>query len=132
MTRIIRIALAWLLIVLISTPALAGDLRDSIAKAADEQTQTATRGAPMPKPYLWAGSSLFVGGMAVALYGYLNNKNGEFPEFGEATSTNKGLGTAGLVTAFIGGTILFLGERRGSPSVTFSPGRMSVTKTLKF
>ena len=132
MMRTIRIALAWLLILAVSTPAFAGDLRDSIAKAADEQTQTAARRAPMPKPYLWAGSALFVGGMAVGLYGYLNNKNGEFPEFGEATSTNKAMGTAGLVTAFIGGTILFLGERRASPSVTFSPGRMSVTKTVKF
>lgn len=132
MMRTIRIALAWLLILAVSTPALAGDLRDSIAKAADEQTQTAARRGSMPKPYLWAGSSLFVGGMVVGLYGYLNNKNGEFPEFGEATSTNKAMGTAGLVTAFIGGTILFLGERRASPSVTFSPGRMSVTKTVKF
>jgi hypothetical protein len=107
--RIIRIALAWLLVLSMSTPALADGLRDSIAKAAEEQAQTAARRAPMPKPYLWAGTSLFVGGMGVALYGYLNNQNGEFPEFGEATSTNKGLGTAGLVTAFIGGTILFLG-----------------------
>ena len=132
MRKTIRIALAWLLILTVSTPAFAGDLRDSIAKAADEQAQTAARGAPMPKPYLWAGTSLFVGGMAVGLYGYLNNKNGEFPEFGEATSTNKALGTAGLVTAFIGGTILFLGERRGSPSVNVGPGRMTVTKSVKW
>src|ERR671925_1719310 len=120
MMRIIRIALAWLLILAVSTPAFADGLRESIAKAADEQTQTAARRGPMPKPYLWAGTSLFVGGMAVGLYGYLNNKNGEFPEFGEATSTNKSLGMAGLITAFAGGTILFLGERRGSPSVTFT------------
>src|SRR5919108_1337178 len=111
MMRIIRIALAWLLILAVSTPAIAGDLRDSIAKAADEQTQTAARRGPMPKPYLWAGTSLFVGGMAVGLYGYLNNKNGEFPEFGEATSTNKSLGMAGLLTAVFrgGGPFLFWG-----------------------
>ena len=132
MMRTIRIALAWLLVLTVSTPAFADGLRESIAKAADEQAQAAARGAPMPKPYLWAGTSLFVGGMAVGLYGYLNNKNGEFPEFGEATSTNKALGTAGLVTAFIGGTILLLGERRASPSVTFSPGRMTVTKAVKW
>ena len=132
MMRMIRIALAWLLILAVSTPAFADGLRESIAKAADEQTQTAARRGSMPKPYLWAGTSLFVGGMAVGLYGYLNNKNGEFPEFGEANSTNRTLGTAGLVTAFIGGTLLFLGERRGSPSVTVSAGRMSVTQTVKF
>src|ERR671925_1258335 len=103
MMRIIRIALAWLLILAVSTPAFADGLRESIAKAADEQTQTAARRGPMPKPYLWAGTSLFVGGMAVGLYGYLNNKNGEFPEFGEATSTNKSLGMAGVITAVAGG-----------------------------
>jgi hypothetical protein len=128
--RLIRVALAWLLITAIATPAIAGDLRESITKAGTEQTPT--RSGSIPKPYLWTGTSLFVGGMAVGLYGFLNNKNGEFPEFGEADSTNRALGTAGLVTAFIGGTILFLGERRASPSVTFSPGRMSVTKTVKF
>ena len=128
--RLTRVALAWLLITAIATPALAGDLRESITKAGTEQTPT--RGSSIPKPYLWAGSSLFVGGMAVGLYGFLNNKNGEFPEFGEADSTNRALGTAGLVTAFIGGTLLFLGERRGSPSVNFGPGRMTVTKAVKW
>jgi hypothetical protein len=119
-----------LLILALATPAFAGDLRESVAKAAAEQT-TARR-APMPKAYLWTGTTLFVGGMAVGLYGFLNNKNGEFPEFGEANSTNRALGTAGLVTAFIGGTVLFLGERRASPSVTFAPGRMTVAKTVKW
>ncbi len=125
-----RLAVAWLLIFVLGTPAFAGDLRESITKAATEQT-TEKRG-PIPKAYLWTGSALFVGGMAVGLYGFLNNKNGEFPEFGEANSTNRALGTAGLVTAFVGGTVLFLGARRASPSVTFAPGRMTVAKTVKW
>ena len=129
--RFIRIAMAWLLIVGLGTPAFAGDLRESIAKASTEQTPA--RGS-IPKPYLWTGTTLFVGGMAVGLYGFLNNKNGEFPEFGEANSTNRTLGTAGLVTAFIGGTVLFLGERRASasPSVTLAPGRLTVAKSVKW
>ena len=125
-----RPVMACLLILALGTPAFAGDLRESAAKAAAEQT--AARRAPMPKAYLWTGTTLFVGGMAVGLYGFLNNKNGEFPEFGEANSTNRALGTAGLVTAFIGGTVLFLGERRASPSVTFAPGRMTLAKTIKW
>lgn len=125
-----RPVVACLLTLALATPAFAGDLRESAAKAAAEQA-TARR-APMPKAYLWTGTTLFVGGMAVGLYGFLNNKNGEFPEFGEANSTNRALGTAGLVTAFIGGTVLFLGERRASPSVTFAPGRMTVVKTVKW
>jgi hypothetical protein len=130
--RCIRIAIAWLLIVGFSASATAGDLRESIAKAGTEQTPSA--GGRIPKGYLWTGTTLFVGGMAVGLYGFLNNKNGSFPEFGEANSTNRGLGTAGLVTAFVGGTVLFLGARRAnaSPSITVAPGKMSVTKTVKW
>lgn len=127
-----RIGIAWLLIAGISTPAFAGDLRESAAKAATEQT-SAARGS-IPKGYLWTGTTLFVGGMAVGLYGFLNNKNGEFPEFGEADSTNRALGTAGLVTAFLGGTVLYLGERRAGrlPSVSVGPGRLSVAKTVRW
>lgn len=128
--RVLRTGVASLLIAALSTPAFAGDLRESIARAADEQTPSA--GGSMPKGYLWAGTALFVGGMAAGLYGFLNNKNGEFPEFGEANSTNRTLGTAGLVTAFVGGTVLFLGSRRANraPAVTFGPGGVTVAKTV--
>ena len=125
----VRICVVSLLIVGLSTPAFA-DLRESAAKAAREQTPS-QRGS-IPKAYLWTGTTLFVGGMAVGLYGFLNNRNGEFPEFGEFNSTDRALGTAGLVTAFVGGTVLFLGSRRGgaSPSVTLGRDRVTVTKKL--
>jgi len=86
----------------------------------------------MPKGYLWAGSALFVGGMTVGIYAFLHNRNGDIPRFDEATATNKPLGAAGLGLAFVGGTILFLGERqtRRSPTLTLAPGRVSVTKQL--
>jgi len=124
----VRICVISLLIVGLSAPAVAGDLRESIAKASTGQTPSQRGG--IPKAYLWTGTTLFVTGMAVGLYGFLNNRNGEFPEFGEFDSTNRALGTAGLVTAFVGGTVLVLGERRGSPSVTFGAGKMTVTKKL--
>jgi hypothetical protein len=129
-----RIGLVSLLIAGLSTPALAGDLRESAAKAANQQTAPTESRGPIPKAYLWTGAALFVGGMTVGLYGFLNNKNGEFPEFGEATSTNKGLGAAGLITAFAGGTVLALGARHSSrsPSVTFGRRRMTVTKTVQW
>ncbi len=43
--------------------------------------------------------------------GFISDKNGEFSEFGEATSPNKKLGAAGLAAAFAGGTMMFLGSR---------------------
>jgi hypothetical protein len=130
----IRIAIVWLLIGGLSTPVLARDLRESAKRAAEREAETQSQGESMPKAYLWTGTVLFVGGMTLGLYGFLNNENGSFPEFGEAEATNKALGTAGLVTAFVGGTVLFLGSRRAgqSPSLQFGPRRVSIAKTLRW
>lgn len=141
--RILRVAIAWLLIAGFSMPAVAGErveetrkastvgLRANIAKVV-EQAGQAERGQPISRGYLWTGMALFVGGLTVGLYGFLNNQNGSFPEFGEAEATDKKLGAAGLAAAFAGGTILFLGSRRAaqSPSVTFGPGRIAVSKQV--
>lgn len=130
--NLLRTVTIWVLIAGLSTPAAADTLRDSIAKAAREEARAQSNGPS--KALTWTGATLFVGGMAVGLYAFLNNKNGEFPEFGEAEATNKPLGAAGLVTAFAGGTLLFLNSRRGSPSrgpnVTVGPERLTVTTKL--
>ncbi len=154
--RLLRTGMAWLLIVGLSAPAFArdvapkpdgtvsstdtsarplartGDLRASIAKAVDAAEQASSDAQSISKGYLWAGTALFVGGMTVGLYAFLNNRNGEFPEFGEATATNKPLGAAGLITAFVGGTVLFLGVRRArrAPSLTFGPHGLTVSKQI--
>ena len=128
---ILRVVTAWTVITGMAASATAGDLRTSIAKAVHQQEQ-ATRPAsavqqPMPKIYLWSGAALFAGGMVVAMNGFLNNSNGEFPEFGEADSTNIAMGVTGLATAVGGGMLLFLGKKRAAhlSSVTVSPGRLS-------
>jgi len=124
--RALRIIVAWFVMAGVSTSVFAGDLRASAVSAAQEQT----RDKPMPKPYLWAGSGLFVGGMAVGIYAFLHNRNGQFPEFNEATATNKPLGAAGLGAAFAGGTILFLGKRKANESITVAPGKVTVSKRV--
>lgn len=137
--NILKIFIVSTLIVAMSSSVFAGDLHEAIAKAttAAEQTpgqQAPPRSdAPMPKGYLWLGSGLFVGGLATALYGFLNNSNGDFPTFGEATSTNVKMGAAGLATAFAGGAILFLGKRKANGSTTsiaLGPRQMTVSKRL--
>jgi hypothetical protein len=133
--RIHRIAVASCLIVSLSAPALAGDLLASVAHVEDQLAQQAQ--APqreMSKAYLWPGAALFVSGMAMAVTGFLNNRNGDFPTFGEATATNVKMGGAGLAMAFTGGTLLFLGKRNAnrSPSVTFGAGRVTVSKQVSW
>jgi hypothetical protein len=128
--RTLRTVVAWLVISGVSTSAFAGDLAASVARAARQEAQSSDK--PMPKGYLWGGTALFVGGMTVGIYAFLHNRNGQYPGLNEATATNKPLGAAGLATAFVGGTILFLGERKSkqAASVTIGPGRMAVSKQV--
>jgi hypothetical protein len=140
--RILNIVIVSSLIGALSTPVWAGDLPTGFAgtptpfsasRAATAQaTQEQSQNRHMPKGYLIVGSGLFVGGMTVALLGFLNNRNGSFPEFGEATSTNVTMGAAGLATAFGGGAILFLGTRQAnqSTSLNFGPKAVRVSHRL--
>jgi hypothetical protein len=136
--RLLRVVTAWTLITGMAASAAAGDLRASVVKAVEQQEQ-ATKPAsmaqsPMPKAYLWSGAALFAGGMVVAMNGFLNNSNGEFPEFGEADSTNIAMGAAGLATAVGGGMLLFLGKKRAAhmSSVAVSPGRLSAAARVSW
>jgi len=128
--KILQVITVWLAIVGIGSSASAGDLLESVAKAVEKEEQTTRPAAdqrPMPRVYLWSGAALFAGGMAVAMSGFLNNRNGEFPEFGEADSTNIAMGAAGLAAAVGGGMVLFLGKKRVGrvSSVVAVPGRVS-------
>ena len=131
--RILRTAIASLLILGLSTSAFAGDLEKSIAKAA-QQEETRSQKSGASKALVATGAALFVGGMAVGLYAFINNKNGDFAEFGEANAVNKKLGAAGLLTAFGGGLLVYVGHDRlkRAPSVTVAPGQVKVSKQLSW
>jgi hypothetical protein len=122
-----------LLILGVSTSGFAGDLEKSLAKAA-EQADTSSQKTAGSKAVVWAGAALFVGGMAVGLTSFINNKNGQFSEFGEANAVNKKLGAAGLSAAFAGGVLIFLGSRHAkrSPSVTVGAGQVTVFKQISW
>jgi hypothetical protein len=132
--RVLRTGLIALLIIGLATPAFAGDLQESIARAAQQpQPPTTPSTGTSKKPLMWAGAALFVTGMVVGLTAFINNENGEFAEFGEANAVNKELGTIGLATAFGGGVLMFLGSRpSNSPSVTAGIGRVSVSKKVSW
>jgi hypothetical protein len=131
MMRVLRTALVGLLVIGLASPAaFAGDLQASIAKAAEQAA--AAPGGGGSKAAVWAGSALFVGGMAVGLYAFINDRNGKFSEFGEANSTNKKLGAAALGAAFAGGVLIFMGTHRPSASVSVGPGRLAVSKQVSW
>jgi pilus assembly protein TadC len=130
--RALRTAIASLLILGLATSALAGDLEKSIAKAAQQEETRSQKGGS--KALVAAGTGLFVVGMAVGLYAFINNTNGEFAEFGEANAVNKKLGAAGVSAAFAGGLLMFLGRNRArsAPSVTVGPGQVKVSKQVSW
>jgi hypothetical protein len=129
--RTVRVLIAWVLVVGLSTPALAGDLL-SITKLADQQ-----EGAQKPrieKKYAVLGGAIFAGGMALAVYGFLHTKGGEFVS-GEVSKESKTqLGGAGLAIAGAGGAVLFLGSQRSkrSASLTVGAGRIALSKQVSW
>jgi len=131
--RALRTAMTALLVLGLSTSGFAGDLEKSLAKAA-EQVDTSSQKTAGSKAVVWTGAALFVGGMAVGLTSFINNKNGQFAEFGEANAVNKKLGAAGLSAAFAGGVLIFLGSRQAkrSPSVTVGAGQVTVSKQISW
>jgi hypothetical protein len=133
--RALRAGIVALIVIGLATSAFAGDLQQSIEKAAQQpqpQPQTAASKGTS-KALVWVGSALFVGGMAFGLYSFINNTNGGFSEFGEANAVNKKAGAAGLATAFGGGVLIFLGSHQSkSPSVTVGVGGVRVSKQISW
>jgi hypothetical protein len=131
--RALRTAVATLLVIGLSTSAFAGDLEKSIANAA-QQEAARSQESGRSKAIMAAGTGLFVVGMAVGLYAFMNNTNGEFAEFGEANAVKKQLGAAGVGAAFAGGMVIFLGHNRAkhSPSVTVGAGQVKISKQLSW
>jgi hypothetical protein len=131
--RSLRTAVVALLVIGIGTPAVAGDLAASVAKAAEQQALPPARSSASKAPIV-LGAAMFIGGMATGLYAFINDKNGPYAEFGEATSSNKPLGAAGLGIAFAGGALIFLGTRaaKHAPAIAVAPGTVKVSKQLSW
>ena len=76
---------------------------------------------------------MFAAGLTTGLYAFIiNNNNGKFSEFGEATATNKKLGAAGISLAFAGGMMMFFGTHgsRHLPTMTFAKGTVGVARQI--
>jgi len=131
--KALRTAVATVLVVGLTTSAFAGDLEKSIAKAV-QQEETRSQKNGSSRALVAVGTGLFVGGMALGLYAFMNNTNGKFAEFGEANAVNKKLGAAGVSAAFAGGMLIFLGRSRAehAPSIAVGPGQVTVTKHLSW
>ena len=130
--KTLRIALVAALTLSLGGTAFAGDLRESAARAAADQTAPTPQLSGGARVATVSGAALFAVGMTVGLYAFINNQNGEYSEFGEAAATNKPLGAAGISLAFAGGMMMFFGTHtaRKLPSVTVGKGTVAVGKQL--
>jgi len=118
----------------LSTASFAGDLHDSIARAAQQQQQERSAAPKIPTPYLVSGAALFVAGMSMAVYGFLHTSGGEFVSGSVSKESKTGLGAAGLAVAGAGGAILYLGAQHAkrTPSVMLGPGQVTVGKRISW
>jgi hypothetical protein len=134
--RIARPGLVAALVVGLASPSFGGDLRESVAKAAQQQQTPAPQSASGgSKALMWTGGLMFAGGMVVGLFGFIDNQNGEFTEFGEkgeANAVNKALGAAGLSAAFAGGLLMYAGSHRAQRLPTVVIGRDRVRLVKRF
>jgi hypothetical protein len=137
--RLFRIGVAWLLVLGLSTAGFAGDIRDSVANATfDQAAQTQDQGVKIPSGYLWPGVAMFVGGMSMALYGFLHTSDGQYVtvpppgQGGVSTASNTALGVSGFLVAGAGSALLFVGAKKGksAPSIAVGPKGVSVLKRV--
>ena len=134
--QIARSLLVVALVAGLASPSFGGDLRQSVAKAAQQQQPPAPQSrSGGSKAMIWTGGLMFAGGMVVGLFGFINNQNGEFTEFGEkgeADAVNKALGAAGIGVAFAGGLLMYTGSRRAQRLPTVVVGRDGVRVAKRF
>ncbi len=126
-SHITRVGLAALLSLSLSATTWAGPIADSAARAATAAAAAQPGRSTSGSVLTWAGTSLFVGGLAVGLYSFINNKNGEFTEFGEADASNNSVGLAGLAAAAAGGALIVLGSKQSGPRAAMRVGANGVT-----
>jgi hypothetical protein len=127
-----RPLIATLMILGLSSAGFAGDLHDSIANAAQQQSQEKAPAGKIPKPYAISGATLFVVGMSMTLYGFLHTSGGDFVSGAVSKESKTGLGAAGLAVAGAGGAVLFMGVKRAphAPSIAVGPHGVTISKRV--
>ena len=133
--RLFRIGLTWLLVFGLSTATFAGDLQKSIANATQATQQQSGNPPKIDKAFLWPGAALVVGGMTMALYGFLHTSGGEFVTSGVVDEKNTPLGVSGFVVAGAGAALLFFGSKKAAknaPAITFASGGVKVVKKVSW
>ena len=71
--------------------------------------------------------------VTLTMYATLTNPNFTRTPRTPTQTQNKALGMAGISTAFLGGTVLFFGQRSSrQTSVTVAPGKIAIAKRLSW
>jgi len=130
--KLFRMCVTFLLVFGLSTAGFAGDLRESIAKAATQQPAEQVPSPRIPAVYAWTGAAVFSAGLGMALYGFLHTSGGEFVSGQVSKESKTTLGGVGLAVAGAGGAILFYGAHhaKAAPSIAVGPGRVAVSKRI--
>lgn len=91
------------------------------------QQRPATKSSSSRNRFLWPAVVMIAGGAAMAFYGFHAATNtiavtavpGGTSGFVTTNTYARGVGTAGLAVAGVGGVLLFIGHGRGRPEILF-------------
>lgn len=127
--RMLRIGMVWLVVLGVSASAVAGDLKKSIAKAAEQQAAQVENPPAPTKAYAIAGGALVIGGVIAVAYGFLHTKS-----FEEWQPAHIAVGSVGLGAVIAGGLVLLNGQDQAtrSPSLAFGKHGVKVSKHLSW
>jgi hypothetical protein len=133
MKSLLRIVIAMLVTIALSTSAFAGDLLESAERAAQQQAASQPK-KKIDGAYLWPGAGLFAVGMSMVVYGWLHTSGGQFVSGQVSQESHTGLGAAGFAVAGAGGALLFIGSERArkSASISLGPGSVQVAKSVSW
>lgn len=117
-----------------NAPSTAASIRAEAAAMAAQTVPAGMGASPSGRAVMWTGAGLFATGLGTALYGFLNNQNGEYPGFGEAEATDSTLGGVGIGIAFAGGALMAIGHKmsRYSPDIQVGADRFGVSKRVSW
>ena len=128
--RILRTGLVWLLMAGTSAPAVAGDLQQSIDRAAKQQAQQPEQrpSGSLPTKYKVFGSALVIGGAALAAYGFLHTTS-----FENWQPSHIAVGAVGIGAVIGGGIVLLSGQERAGAASSRSFGKaIGVSKRISW
>lgn len=131
---------AFVLVLTLPVPVIAGPLQEAAERAARAQAVTQPPPAPRSRGRLWTAVALIAGGAALTVVGALETReddagtdtDSDEPAGADSNGLEKTMIGGGLAAVTAGSVLLLTGRHQASPSVATGRGRLVVRHTIRF